>query len=115
MVEAIVNKTLEQFQAEEDRKGVVFHGVEQLEPETRYALCLLELNDAVVSDDYGTIGAAINAVTGVVKITLLKDRVTQAEVDMPAQPDAGNPPVSQVPRESLTYRGTIKVKAIPEV
>ena len=113
MVEPIANKTLAQFQAEEDAKGVHFNGSETLEPEVRYALCLLKLAGAVTPDDYAAIGGNIGAVAGVVSIKLLKDRVTQAEVDMPAQPNdgGGNP---QVPRERLSYNGKIKVVAVPE-
>ena len=113
MVDSITEKTLTQHEVEEEQKGIRFGGSATLEPETRYALCLLKLANAVTPDDYAALAVNIKAVAGVVDIDLMNDRVTAAVADMSAQPDAGEPPVAMVPRERMSYNGKVKVIAVP--
>ena len=79
MVDTITEKTLTQHQVEEERKGMRFNGSRVLKPETRYALCLLELAGAVTEGDYPQLATDIKAITGVVDIDLMNDRVAELE------------------------------------
>ena len=51
-----------------------------LETDTKYAICLLKLNSAVVPGDYPNLKSAIEGVTGVQEITLIIDHQTRATI-----------------------------------
>ena len=71
-------KTLQEPSADQQQinrynKGMHSADILDLVPGDKYALCLLNLNGAVVPGDYATLKTNIEGVTGVQKITLVVD------------------------------------------
>lgn len=52
----------------------------KLNPDAKYALCLIKLNKSVQPEDYSTLETAIEAVSGVRQFRILIDHLTRVEV-----------------------------------
>lgn len=80
MADTITEPTADQQLIELYNRGMVRAKSVVLATNQLYAVCLIQLNNAVQPSDYPAIGAAINAVTGVQGIQLLMDHKTRATI-----------------------------------
>lgn len=80
MADTITEPTADQQLIDLYNRGMVKAKSLVLATDQLYAVCLIKLNNAVKPTDYPAIGAAINAVTGVMGIDLLMDHKTRAAI-----------------------------------